>query len=151
MPETATTVPGNYQVQSGGTVGGIRRGFSVNIPAAATSLSRVKPDALTAILGKGRFKLAHGRKEIDRSVSAGRIGRELYPLLIFLVALALGLEHLLANRFYRRAPLPEGRPRHVAPPPLAAAPSSDAGSHAAASTGGSSPSAPPIPSVVGAK
>ena len=30
----------------------------------------------------------------------------MFPLLIFLVALALGLEHFLANRFYRRTDLP---------------------------------------------
>jgi hypothetical protein len=113
VPDTATATPGNYSVQSGGTVGGVRRGFSANIPAAATSLARIKPDELTALLGVGRFRLAHGREEIDRNVSAGRIGRELYPLLIVLVALVLGAEHLLANRFYRRAPLPEFRPRHV--------------------------------------
>jgi hypothetical protein len=121
IPETATAVPGNYSVQSGGTVGGIRRGFSSNIAAAATSLARIKPDELNAILGAGRFRLAHGREEIDRNVSAGRIGRELYPLLIFLVALVLGAEYLLANRFYRRAPLPEFRSRHIEPPPLATA------------------------------
>jgi hypothetical protein len=120
ISETATAAPGNYSVQSGGTVGGIRRGFSSNIPAAATSLARIKPDELNAILGAGRFRLAHGREEIDRNVSAGRIGRELYPLLIFLVALVLGAEYLLANRFYRRAPLPEFRSRHIEPAPLAA-------------------------------
>jgi hypothetical protein len=136
VPETATILPGNYQVQSGGSEGGVRRGFSVNIPAAGTSLTRIKPEELNAILGAGRFKLAHGREEIDRSVSAGRVGRELYPLLIFLVALVLGAEHLLANRFYRRAPLPEVRPRHVEPPPLPAAPTS---------------SPPPVPTVAAAQ
>jgi hypothetical protein len=115
VPETATVAAGNYQVQSGGTESGIRRGFSTNIPAAATSLTRIKPDELNALLGAGRFKLAHGREEIDRSVSVGRIGRELYPLLIFLVAFVLGAENLLANRFYKRAALPEPRVRHVEP------------------------------------
>lgn len=115
VPETATVAAGNYQVQSGGTESGIRRGFSTNIPAAATSLARIKPDELNALLGAGRFKLAHGRDEIDRSVSVGRIGRELYPLLIFLVAFVLGAESLLANRFYKRAVLPEPRVRHLEP------------------------------------
>lgn len=114
VPETAMTAAGNYQVQAGGSEGGVRRGFSANIPAAATSLARIKPEELTALLGAGRFKLAHGREEIDRSVSVGRVGRELYPLLIFLVAAVLAGESWLANRFYKRAPLPETRPRHLA-------------------------------------
>jgi hypothetical protein len=114
VPETATTTAGNYQVQAGGSEGGVRRGFSTNIPAAATSLARIKNEELTALLGTGRFKLAHGREEIDRSVSVGRVGRELYPLLIFLVAAVLAGESWLANRFYQRAPLPETRPRHLA-------------------------------------
>ena len=41
------------------------------------------------MLGAGRYRLAHGREEIDRSVSVGRVGRELYPCLICIVALAL--------------------------------------------------------------
>jgi aerotolerance regulator-like protein len=113
----ATTAAGNYQIQAGGSEGGVHRGFSANIPAAATELERTKPDALNALLGAGRFRLAHNREEIDRSVSVGRVGRELYPLLIFLVALVLGFEHLLANRFYRRSESPEVRPRPAASPP----------------------------------
>jgi hypothetical protein len=116
VPNTATAAPGNYQVESGGSESGVRRGFSTNIPAAATSLARIKPDELTALLGSGRFKLAHGREEIDRSVSVGRVGRELYPLLIFLVALVLAGESLLSNRFYKRAAIPEKRVRYTEPP-----------------------------------
>ncbi len=118
VPETATAAPGNFQVQSGGTEGGVRRGFSANIPAAATSLARIEPVELDALLGAGRFRLAHGRQEIDRNVSAGRVGRELYPLLIFLVALVLGGEHLLANRFYKRSTVPEPRQRQLEPSPI---------------------------------
>ncbi|HKD37974.1 MAG TPA: hypothetical protein VKB78_14275, partial [Pirellulales bacterium] len=69
VPNTATAAAGNYQVQAGGSEGGVRRGFSMNVPAAATSLARIKKEELTALLGAGRFKLAHGREEIDRSVS----------------------------------------------------------------------------------
>jgi len=45
--------------------------------------------------------LAHDREQIDRELSAGRVGRELFPLLIALVAVVMGIEHVLANRFYR--------------------------------------------------
>jgi Aerotolerance regulator N-terminal len=99
---TATNSVGNYLLRSGGTEGGVRRGFSVNVPAVSTDLARLSTADLTALLGKDRFHLSRGRDEIERDVNLGRTGRELYPLLIVLVAIALGLEHLLANKFYRR-------------------------------------------------
>ena len=48
-----------------------------------------------------KFRLARTRQQIDRDVSLGRTGRELYPPLIVLIALVLGLEMLVANRFYK--------------------------------------------------
>jgi len=99
---TATGPVGNYLLRSGGTEGGVRRGFSVNVPAESTDLARLSRDDLTGLLGKDRFRLSRGRDEIERDVNLGRTGRELYPLLIVLVAIALGMEHLLANKFYRR-------------------------------------------------
>jgi hypothetical protein len=109
----ATSAAGNYRIRAGGTEGGVDRGFSANTPLAATDLERLKPDSLDALLGTGRYRLTHGRDEIDRSVTVGRVGRELFPLLICLVALALALEHLLANRFYKRADLPPLRKAHL--------------------------------------
>ncbi len=108
----ATSTAGNDRIRAGGTEGGVDRGFSANTPLAATDLTRLPSDGLDTLFGAGRYHLTHGREEIDRSVAVGRVGRELFPLLIVLVAIALGLEHLLANRFYRRADLPPQR-KHV--------------------------------------
>ena len=108
---TTTATPGNYQLRAGGTQGGVRRGFSVNVPAAATDLARLNHDELATLFGKDRFRLSRSKDEIERDVSLGRTGHELYPLLIVLVALILGGEHLLANKFYRRDPHGEPPPR----------------------------------------
>jgi hypothetical protein len=99
---STTQSPGNYLLRSGGSQTGVRRGFSVNIAASDTDLARLTREDLTAILGDGRYRLSRGLAEIQRDVNLGRAGHELYPFLIILVALALGLEHLLANKFYRR-------------------------------------------------
>ncbi len=99
---SATNLPGNYQLRAGGTDGGVQRGFSANVAATTTQLDRATPADLDQILGEKKYRLARNRDEITRDVSLGRIGMELYPLLILLVALVLGVEHLLANRFYRR-------------------------------------------------
>ena len=53
------------------------------------------------MFGPVKFQLARTREQIDRDVSMGRVGRELFPPLILIVALVLGLEMLVANRFYK--------------------------------------------------
>ncbi len=99
---TSTQAPGNYQLRAGGSESGVTLGFSANVPAELTNLDRVTREALGELLGEERFRLARSREEITRDVNLGRVGTELYPLLILLVAAVLGLEHVIANRFYRR-------------------------------------------------
>jgi len=98
---TSTDEPGNYRVRAGGTAAGADYGFSVNLAARQTRLERLSPEELAERLGPIHFQLARNRGQIERNVSMARVGRELFPLLIFLAALALAIEHLLANRFYR--------------------------------------------------
>ena len=112
-------------MQAGGSEGGIRRGFSTNVPEAMTHLERIARQDLDALFGEERYRLARNQEEITRDVQRGRVGVELYPFLILLVALVLGLEHVLANRFYRRntsVTMEVERPTSLdhppAPPPL---------------------------------
>jgi hypothetical protein len=106
---------GNYQVTAGGEKGGLNRGFSVNVPVKASDLARTDEDGLKEVFGDTEFRLARSRDEIDRHVSTGRVGRELFPFLMALVAIALAVEHVLSNRFYRR----EGKRPRPAPSRLA--------------------------------
>jgi hypothetical protein len=98
---TSTDRPGNYRVQAGGTSGGVDRGLSVNVAAQQTQLDRITDEQLKELFGPLPCRVARNREQIDRDVSMGRVGRELFPLLIALVAVILGLEYVLANRFYR--------------------------------------------------
>jgi hypothetical protein len=98
---TSTEWLGNYRVQAGGTEGGVDRGFSVNLPFEQTRLERVSNDELAKILDPLAPRIARSQDEIELDVSTGRVGRELFPWLIVLVAVLVGLEHLVANRFYR--------------------------------------------------
>ncbi len=97
---TATDRVGNYRLQAGGS-GGVNLGFSVNYAVHETQLDRLSDQELAGVFGPLRFRLARTRQQIDRDVSLGRTGRELYPPLIVLIALVLGLEMLVANRFYK--------------------------------------------------
>jgi hypothetical protein len=100
---TSTEQPGNYRVQAGGTAGGVDRGFSVNIRPDLTRLERRSDEELAALFGSVPYRIARSREQIELNVSTGRVGRELFPWLILAAALVLGLEHVLANRFYREA------------------------------------------------
>jgi hypothetical protein len=107
----ATEFAGHYRLRAGGTEGGVTRGFSVNIPASLSELTRLTNDELDARLGKGTYHLAKTKDEIDRTVSTARTGTELFPLLILLVAALLGGEFILSNKFYKRDDLGEGKAR----------------------------------------
>ncbi len=97
---TTTDQVGNYRLQSGGA-GGVDLGFSVNYALDQTRLDRLTDKELAGVFGPVKYRLAHTREQIDRDISMGRVGRELFPALILLLAVVLGLEMLVANRFYR--------------------------------------------------
>jgi len=92
---------GNYRIRAGGAVGGVRRGFSVNVPAAMTGLQRVSGVELDTLLGQGRYRIARSQEQLEERVTTGRVGVKLYPYIIVLLAVAMLLEHVLSNRFYR--------------------------------------------------
>lgn len=97
----ATQWPGHYRIRAGGERDGVSLGFSTNLPLAASRLERLSRDEVQALMGDLEFRLAASRDEIDRQVSRGRVGHELFPLLAAVLAVMLAAEHLLANRFYR--------------------------------------------------
>jgi len=98
---TSTELPGNYRLQAGGAAEGSDLGFSVNLPPDVSRLEQVSPEQLKTVFGETPFRLAHNRDEIDRSVSAGRVGQELFPYLIVLLAVILACEQVVSNRFYQ--------------------------------------------------
>ncbi len=70
------------------------------LPAELCRLDRVAVADAVKALGRERARVATNRDEIALRVGLGRIGHELFPLLILAVALAMAAEQLLANRFY---------------------------------------------------
>jgi hypothetical protein len=97
---TTTAQVGNYRLQAGGE-DGVDLGFSVNYAPGQTQLDRLADPELANVFGSMKYRLAHTREQIDRDISVGRVGRELFPPLILLVAILLGIEMLMANRFYK--------------------------------------------------
>jgi len=95
-----TDKPGTYRLKP--TSGGMPQGFSVNLPASASRLARRAEQHLDTLLGENRYQLARSQEAIEREIGIARIGREFFPTLMLVVALVLGMEHTLANRFYKK-------------------------------------------------
>jgi hypothetical protein len=100
---TVTEQPGNYRVRAGGEEGGFDRGLSVNLAPQQTQLERIGEKELAEFFSPNKIRIAKTKEQIDRDVSMGRVGRELFPSLILAVAIFLALEAVIANRFYRSA------------------------------------------------
>ena len=91
-------LPGTYRIydDDGDRIGG----FSVNLPAGATQLDRMTEEQMDEVLGEGRYQVAVKQSDIVREVDESRAGSEFYPFLMIALAVVMGLEHLIANRFY---------------------------------------------------
>lgn len=99
---TSTLEVGNYRLRSGGERARLDLGFSVNAPADVGRVDRVSRTDLRQALGPERVQITRGRSDLSTNINLGTTGRELYPWLIAIVALVLGCEQWLADRFYRQ-------------------------------------------------
>jgi len=99
---TTTDQVGNYRVVAGGREAGIDRGFSVNVGPEVSRLERLEPEGLDAVFGEDGYRLARNPEEIEGQQERSRVGQELFPYLMAILAAVLACEHFLANRFYRR-------------------------------------------------
>jgi len=96
----STEQVGNYRVEAGGQAG-VDRGFSVNLAPRQTDLRRLGEEELAEVFGPCDYRIARTRDQIERDQQHGRVGRELFPLLILHLVAILAGEHAMANRFYR--------------------------------------------------
>jgi hypothetical protein len=106
---TQAVEPGTYSLL--GTDGGKPwlAGFSLNIPAEEGVLTRIPVEPIEELLGPGSV-LAVERGRTLRDLLQGRWHSsvvELFPWLMLVVLFVLAVENLLANKFYRRLPVPE--------------------------------------------
>lgn len=90
---------GNYRVEASEI--NLDSGFSVNVSAEQSDLARVPSEDLAGWFGQHPYDVARKQEEIERNVNTNRLGYELFPLLIMLVAVVIAIEQVLSNRFYR--------------------------------------------------
>lgn len=94
-----TELPGTYRLRSKND-GKLPCGFSVNLAPSTTRLERISLPDVDRLLGPGRARMAKNEAEIVREMDEVRMGREFYPFLLPVLAVILGVEYVVSNRFY---------------------------------------------------
>ncbi len=59
------------------------------------------------MFGKDRYRISRDLEELERIVTVGRLGEELFPQVLVLVIVFFCAEHLVSNRFYEADQQPE--------------------------------------------
>lgn len=90
---TVTATGGGLQPQT--------LGFSINPPVNETEVVALEPRDLDALFGAKKYHLADDPESLKQVVQVGRVGRELFPLIMLLILALVTAENFLANRFYR--------------------------------------------------
>ncbi len=99
IPSTGSA--GNLMLESQGDKTLDKRGVSFNYPESETDISRIDAGELKTFFGDYPYSAHRDRLQIEHSVSSGRTGKELFPLLAFLFCVLLGFESWLSDRFYK--------------------------------------------------
>ena len=91
---------GSYELMNAPDEPNFSAGFSVNVPAGESDFTRLNEGDLNEILGKDRFSISRDVEGLTRTVTAGRLGQEVFSLIMLCMVLVFCFEHLVANRFY---------------------------------------------------
>src|SRR5439155_25515902 len=98
---TQAITPGNYTLV--GDDGKWTSSFSINPPPEESQLARIAPERIEELFAAGAvLPVGHGTNLREALQGHWKQPLELFPWLMIVVLLALAVENLLANRFYRR-------------------------------------------------
>ncbi len=97
---TDATDAGHYRLKPFEARSPFEAAFAVNLRDAESNLEKIRDDQLNAMLAGSNVSIVHEARELQRAVRMGRLGIEVFPVLMGLVILLLCAEHLMANFFY---------------------------------------------------
>ncbi|MCH7688511.1 MAG: VWA domain-containing protein, partial [Planctomycetes bacterium] len=100
---------GHYQVVSGDETSRSKtfQGFSVNSSSGESDFTRLSEIELDKLLGETRYEMSNDIEGLTRKVTAGRLGKEVFSLVLLVMIVVFCVEHLVANRFYDAEQSPE--------------------------------------------
>ena len=97
---TDATDAGHYRLKPFEASSPFEAAFAVNFHDEESNLEKIRDDQLNAMLAGSNVAIVHEAEELQRAVRMGRMGIEVFPVLIGLVILLFCAEHLMANYFY---------------------------------------------------
>ncbi len=98
---------GHFTVRSANPDRPYEIGFSVNPPSGESDFTQMTETDLDTIFGEDRYSVAQSTDALTRTVNAGRLGVEVFPIILAILIAAFCLEHVVANRFYEADQLAE--------------------------------------------
>ena len=109
---TDATDAGHYRLKPFEARSPFEAAFSVNMRDEESNLEKIRDDQLNAMLAGSNVAIVHDAQELQRAVRMGRLGIEVFPVLMGLVILLFCSEHLMANFFYdeEATPVVQGLP-----------------------------------------
>lgn len=119
IPATIANQPGIYLVQPKADPAAMIP-LGVRVRDAESNLERMSKENIEQVFGTDRVLVHRELETLERAVLSGRIGQEVYALVLLLLVIGFVTEHLLANWFYappaaaltrntiHTAPRPEG-------------------------------------------
>lgn len=96
--------PGQYQVESVEPATNEVQGFSLNLSGTESDFRHIEPVELDRLLGEKRYSVSRDPQTLERSLAVGRLGQEVYGLLLMCLVGFFILEQLTSAWFYE----PEG-------------------------------------------
>jgi hypothetical protein len=97
---TDATDVGHYRLKPFEARSPFEAAFAVNMRDDESNLEKIRDDQLNGLLAGGNVAIVHEAQELQRAVRMGRLGVEVFPVLMGLVILIFCAEHLMANFFY---------------------------------------------------
>jgi hypothetical protein len=96
------TQVGHYHVVEAGAASQTQlAAFSVNAIAGESDLRRMTPNDLDDLLGANRYSVARDLHQLNRSVNTGRLGQEVFGLIMAVLLVVFAWEQATATWFYQ--------------------------------------------------
>ncbi len=91
---------GHYRVRPADSTSTFESAFTVNMRDNESDLTRIQEERLDEIFGKDRYMLVANPGDLQQAVRVGRLGVEVFPVLVGLLIVLFCAEHLMASFFY---------------------------------------------------
>ncbi|MDR2345627.1 MAG: BatA domain-containing protein [Planctomycetaceae bacterium] len=90
---------GNFTIRSGGAMGSLNTGFSVNYVAEETLIRKIDKTNLDSFFGENNYHLVRTPEEINKKMARHRIGIELYSIILLILVIIFVAEYIFAGLF----------------------------------------------------